>query len=117
MSKWIDIGSQDQFAQGSSACITVEDESVVICNVDGQLAAVLNVCPHAHLPIGEGELRGSILVCPFHGYAYNVLTGRNADFPNEELPATTFPIRVTEAGHVEIDIANPSDHRLKTSDS
>ncbi len=104
MAKWVDIGASQQFKPGSKQCVPVNGCELVVCNLDGQLAAIENVCPHAGLPMHEGELRGRVLVCPHHGYAYNVVTGSNADYPLEELPAKTFPIRATNDGRVEVEI-------------
>lgn len=102
--KWVDIGPKTEIPEGSTQCVTAADQPIVVCNVAGQMAAVANVCPHAGLPIGEGELRGRVLTCPFHGYSYNVTNGKNIDFPNEEVPVKTYPVRVTDAGRVEIQI-------------
>ncbi len=103
MAKWVKIGPIDGLSEGGHVCLTAEDSGVIVCKLDGELFAAANVCPHAHMPIGEGELRGSVLTCPFHGYAFDVKTGRNVDFA-DDLPLCTFPIRTTEDGRVEVDI-------------
>ena len=56
------------------------------------------------MPLGEGDLTGKVLTCPFHGYAYNIETGKNVDFPDTEQPVHTIPIRVTEAGVMQADL-------------
>ena len=94
MANWIDIGAADQYPENTKDCIEIEGKPLVICNIAGQIAVIANVCPHAGLPLGEGELTGKVLTCPFHGYAYDVTTGRNLDFPNEEPPAPTFPVEI-----------------------
>ena len=104
MTQWIDIGKEGEYSEEALKCVSAGDREVVICQVDGQLAAVSNICPHAGLPLSDGELRGKVLVCPFHGYAYNVLTGRNTAFPYEEPPLKTFPLRCTDAGRIEVEI-------------
>ena len=103
MAKWMDIGSRDNFPEGEHVTVDAGEHSVVICNVDGDLCAVANLCPHAGLPIGEGELRGSILMCPFHGYAFNVQTGKNVDF-EDDMPLLKYPIQMTESGRIEVDV-------------
>ncbi len=102
MAKWIDIGPTDQFPTGTMRCVSTEDRQVIVCNADGKLAAVDPACPHAGKPMIDGELRGKVLTCAYHAYAYDVFSGRNTDFPYEELPLPTYPIRVTDAGRVEI---------------
>ena len=94
MANWTDVCATTDVPDGSHQCYEINNVRVVVCQVDGEFHAVANICPHAHLPLGEGELHGRILVCPFHGYSYNVTTGRNADFPDEELPVDTYPVLV-----------------------
>jgi len=56
--------------------------AVAVCNVDGNYHVVANVCPHAGGPLGEGSLDGSVLTCPYHGWAFEVTDGScqtNAD--------------------------------------
>ncbi len=55
-----------------------EDRAVVLVRVDGSFYAVDSVCPHAGGPLGEGELEGTKLTCPWHGWSYDVTTGQSA---------------------------------------
>ena len=102
MAKWIDIGILSEFPDREKRVVRAEQESLVICHVDGDLQAVQNVCPHAGMPIGEGELIGCILTCPFHGYAYNVKTGKNVDF-EDDIPLQRIPVKV-ESDRVLVDV-------------
>ena len=49
--------------------------ALLVCNVDGDIYAVENVCSHAAVPLDEGELRGCELECSFHGAVFDVRTG------------------------------------------
>ncbi len=111
MPKWIEIGPQNEFPAGGRQRVRPGGVPVVVFNIEGRLTAVLDVCPHAGLPLGEGELRGTVLTCPFHGYAFNVETGHNADFPSPEPALQTFPVRVGQSGKVEIDIQPIKEER------
>lgn len=106
MAGWVDIGEQAKFSPGEQVCLEVEDARIVVFNVDGELLSIANICPHAGLPLGDGELRGLVLTCPFHGNGYNVKTGANVDFPYEELPVRTYPVRLN-GGRVEVYVEPP----------
>jgi len=106
MAKWIDVGIQKQFPIDSKTCVTADGESVVVCNIEGRFAAVSNICPHARMPLIDGTLCGSVLTCIYHNHAYDVVTGKDLDFPDTYAPATTYPVRVTDAGRVEVDLSN-----------
>lgn len=59
---------------------------------DGNLYALRNQCPHMGGELGEGELKGDIVTCPWHGWRFNVKSGRN---PAAEVVAVrTFPVKV-----------------------
>ena len=101
MPRWIAVGQAEQLPQEGKTCLDAEGKSLILCRVDGELAAVENVCPHAGMPIGDGDLCGAVLTCPYHGYTYNVKNGSNVDWP-DDTPLQTFPVRVRD-GKVEVD--------------
>ena len=94
MANWVNIGSVSDFPEGEHVCTNAQDRSVVVIHLEGQLFVIANVCPHAGFPLGEGQRSGVVLTCPYHGYAYNVKTGRHIDWPYDELPVKTYPVRV-----------------------
>ena len=102
MAKWIEVGSTSDFESTTKKCVEVEGVPVVVCHVGGDWYAVANTCPHAGLPLGEGDLQGKILTCPFHGYTYNVATGVNIDMPDDEL-LERFEVKV-EVGKVLVEV-------------
>ena len=98
---WIDLGPIADFPEDVHTCTTVQGEQVVVINAGGILYAIENSCPHAGRPLGGGERAGLILTCPYHGYTYNIKTGKNIDAPDEEEPVKTYPVRI-ESGQVSI---------------
>lgn len=75
-------------------CLSVEigDIEVALCNVDGTVHAVDNVCPHAGGPLGEGELSGAFIKCPWHGWKFHVQTGERLENPDFAVPR--YPVYV-----------------------
>jgi nitrite reductase (NADH) small subunit/3-phenylpropionate/trans-cinnamate dioxygenase ferredoxin subunit len=59
----------------------VEGTPVALANVDGQFHAINNICIHRGGPLGDGPLEGSIVTCPWHGWQYDVRTGRVGQNP------------------------------------
>ena len=109
MAKWTDVVAAEDVPEGGKVCAQAEESPVVICRVQDQWFAVRNVCPHAGMPLGDGDLSGHVLTCPYHGYAYNIKNGRNIDWPYDELPAKTYPVRV-ENGTVQVNL-EPDDRQ------
>jgi nitrite reductase (NADH) small subunit len=59
----------------------VGGQAVAIANVAGKLFAISSVCAHEGGPLGEGELDGTLVTCPWHLWQYDVTTGKVAQNP------------------------------------
>lgn len=101
MPDWTDIGPADDFPVDAQSCVTADQAHLVVFNVGGDLHCIANVCPHAGLPLGDGERRGLTITCPYHGYTYNIKNGADIDDPEYGEPVTVYPIRV-EDGRVQV---------------
>ena len=49
---------------------------VIVTIVEGALVAVPGVCPHEDVALVDGHLDGTELVCPGHGWGFDLKTGR-----------------------------------------
>ncbi len=58
--------------------ITIESggQRFRIVESGGDLIAYSTLCPHLLGPLGESEVRGGIVECPWHGYRYDIRTRR-----------------------------------------
>lgn len=59
-----------------------QGKSVCIANVSGEICAADNVCPHWGGPLGQGRIQDGEIVCPWHGWQFDLKTGetrRNAN--------------------------------------
>jgi nitrite reductase (NADH) small subunit len=70
----------------------VNGTTVAIANVDGKLYAINNTCLHRGGPLGEGELKGTVVTCPWHGWQYDVTSGKVA--MNPAIGVQTYPIEI-----------------------
>ena len=75
----------------------VQAGNVTLCvgKLNGKIFALDNECPHEGGPLGEGELEGGKVVCPWHGYAFDPSTGAS----DGEERARVFEVTV-EGGEV-----------------
>ena len=85
-------------APSQRSLIFLDGESIVIFNIDGQLHAIQNECPHAGAALCSGRLTGHLIQCPAHGLRFDMRTG--AMFGNPELRVQAYPIRKLEYGYV-----------------
>ena len=101
--QWVALGPADQVPPGDVRVFDLPDGgSVAVCNADGKLYAVEDVCTHDGGPLGEGFLEGCAIECPRHGAQFDIRTGEVLRAP-AYLPIGTFPVRV-EDGRIEIEI-------------
>lgn len=66
-------------------------EIVVWCDDEGAICVARSVCPHLGSSLGPdvgGRVQGGLLVCPFHGFAYNA-AGACVATPFAEPPKST----------------------------
>lgn len=55
-----------------------------------------NSCPHMGGPLGEGEVNGCTVTCPWHGWKFDVRTGACQNMPGDD--ATAVKIVVEDDG-------------------
>jgi len=65
----------------------------------GGLYAVSATCPHAGGPLADGQIDGTVVVCPLHLHAYELATGRPR---TGQPPLRTFPVEVDGGGHIVV---------------
>ena len=69
------LGKAD-IPEGRGKVVTLEGNVIALFNAGGTFHAIDNTCKHRGGPLGEGELDGSQVTCPWHGWQYDVTTGQ-----------------------------------------
>jgi nitrite reductase/ring-hydroxylating ferredoxin subunit len=77
MSETIRIAAVSDVPPGTAKELTVAGRVIALFNVEGTFYAVDGICPHAGGPLGEGALTGNVATCPWHGWQFDVTTGRH----------------------------------------
>ncbi|MGH7387992.1 MAG: Rieske (2Fe-2S) protein [Candidatus Rokuibacteriota bacterium] len=80
---------------------------LVLVRVGDQVHALDDVCAHQGGPLSEGKLSGTRLACPWHGWMYDVRTGRCL-FPPRGHAVPSYRVRV-DGDDVWVDLEAPSD--------
>jgi len=102
VAQWVRLcGIAEAPAVGKVMEAEVEGVGVCLANVNGELSALDNWCPHRRGPLGQGWVEGESVVCPWHSWSFNVKTGL-AEYPVHER-VDVFPVRV-EGEDVLVDI-------------
>ena len=75
MGNFIKAAGKADITEGHGKAVTLEGNAIALFNVSGAFHAIENTCKHRGGPLGEGELDGSQVTCPLHGWQYDVKTG------------------------------------------
>jgi naphthalene 1,2-dioxygenase system ferredoxin subunit len=74
--RWVSVANLDQVPAGSTLGVQAGDLDLVLCNVDGAIHCIDNVCTHAYALLSDGWLEGTEIECPLHGGRFDVKTGK-----------------------------------------
>ncbi|MFY9780436.1 MAG: Rieske 2Fe-2S domain-containing protein, partial [Candidatus Baltobacteraceae bacterium] len=69
----------------------VSGRGVLLCNVDGDIFAIEDVCTHDGGPLDQGELEGCRIMCPRHGAYFDVTSGAALTLP-AVVPVETYRV-------------------------
>lgn len=87
------VASLTGFEPGTTRRVMVDGLEVLLCNVDGTIYAIEDLCTHDGGPLDQGALEGACVVCPRHGATFDVRTGQALTLP-AVVPVMTFTVSV-----------------------
>lgn len=95
--RWIKL-SETQNLPKTDFIKSFKVEGCRICLVhhEGKYFATQSKCPHAGADLSQGWCKNGKLICPFHRYEYDLLSGRGAPGQNDYLD--TYPIKIEQNG-------------------
>ena len=89
---WVRVAGVAEIAPGEGRVVDVGSRTLAVFNVDGTYYALDNACTHRGGPLGEGDLDGTVVSCPWHAWRWDVTTGANVN--NPAVRVACFPTRV-----------------------
>ncbi len=106
------VAAEAEIPEGARKIVEVGGLSVGVFHHGGGWYALRNVCLHRGGPVCTGALEGDELVCPWHGFRYDVTTGQLADDPSAALER--YPVTVRD-GRVYLSVPAAEDHAAHPS--
>ncbi|SLN10369.1 Naphthalene 1,2-dioxygenase/salicylate 5-hydroxylase systems, ferredoxin component [Roseivivax jejudonensis] len=90
---WVDAGDPATIPEGRARIVTLASgDRVAVFRHEGALSAISNACAHQNGPLGEGRIIDCLVTCPWHGFQYDVRTGRSPAPFTEKVP--TYALRL-----------------------
>ena len=102
MNTLISIARVDEIAEGKGKAFDVGKKRIAIFQVDGQLHAIDDACPHAGASLAEGYLEDGNVGCPWHYAEFELATGKHRHSP-ATCGVNLYPVTITDGQiHVEV---------------
>ncbi|MGJ0395457.1 MAG: Rieske 2Fe-2S domain-containing protein [Methylocystis sp.] len=106
---WVRICTLDEAIAKKVHVRMVSGHAIAVSCRDGVVGVVSNKCNHVGGPLGEGDLDGDYLVCPWHNWKFHRCNGAGEPgFEGDVVPAYSVKI---ENRDVFADLNNPTPRR------
>lgn len=97
----VKVASAADIRPGEGRVVEARGHTLALFNVDGRFYAIDNVCLHRGGPLGEGDLEGRVVSCPWHAWRWDVTSGANVN--NPAVKVACFAVTV-EGGEVLVEL-------------
>jgi nitrite reductase/ring-hydroxylating ferredoxin subunit len=101
--EYVTVARLDDVPPGCVISVQAGERWYALANVDGEVYALDNNCPHNGGPLGKGVLNGRELTCPWHGWRWDATSGRNC-WPGTDWRASRVPVRIGVAGEIQLPV-------------
>ena len=98
---FVRAAAASEIAVGTIKEVNVGGTAVALANIAGTYHAINNTCLHRGGPLGEGTLEGKIVTCPWHGWQFDVTSGKSVQNPAACVACYPTELR---AGEVFVDL-------------
>jgi len=97
----VEIGNVRDIPVGEGRAYAVAEEQVAVFHLrDGSVRAVGAICPHRGGPLADGLIDDAVVVCPLHGYTYDLITG--TETANDGAAVCAYDAQVDADGTVRV---------------
>jgi nitrite reductase/ring-hydroxylating ferredoxin subunit len=103
------VGTVSEIPPGQRKIVELEGRTIGVFNVKGTFHALRNACPHQSGPLCRGRIigllrasdqrflelsrEGEIIRCPWHGWEFDLTTGRSVFNPHK-IRARVYPVTI-----------------------
>ena len=86
------VGSVAAVRAGEATKAKIGRRRIAVFACGEDIVATNGRCPHAGGPLHDGEVEGTTLTCPWHGWTYDLRTGACEEDP--DLTLEIYPVRI-----------------------
>lgn len=71
----VKVAHVNDLEDGHGKTVTVQGNKIALFKQNGKFHAMDNTCLHRGGPLGEGDVEGTTVTCPWHRWEYDMTTG------------------------------------------
>lgn len=86
------IATLQQIPEGTGLTVVADGKEIALYKYEGCVYAIEGTCPHLGGPLGEGSLDQNLVTCPWHGWQFDITSGKCENMPGECV--ATIPVEV-----------------------
>lgn len=94
MQRFVKLATLDELPVGSAREVEFEGRVYALFNVNGVISAIDGICPHQGGPLAEGHMHGTTVTCPWHGWQFDVQTGKTPLGP--KIKQTIYEVKIDD---------------------
>jgi nitrite reductase/ring-hydroxylating ferredoxin subunit len=88
------VCSVDDLRENSGKKFFVNDVEIAVFKINSEVFALSNICPHQQTRlIYDGFIEDEFVVCPAHGWKFNLRTGKKDSGSNGLI---SYPVKIVE---------------------
>ena len=77
MAEFVRIGTVSELPpEGEAGEFECQGKTICVARANGEVTAMDNVCLHRGGPLAQGVVMGDKIVCPWHGWEFELKTGK-----------------------------------------
>lgn len=100
----LDINRKDM-SEGEVRAVDVAGTKIAILVLGGKLYALQGYCTHEQGILGDGYIDNKELICPLHGGAFDIATGKASENTSWVTDISTYGIRTDDmTGEITVEI-------------
>ncbi|MBI2891830.1 MAG: Rieske (2Fe-2S) protein [Nitrospirae bacterium] len=92
MAEFVKVAKVAELEDRRPKIVNVKGIEIALVRMGEAVYALKNICPHKGGPVGEGEIEGTVITCPWHGWEFDLAQGGKSAM-SEETRATVYDVR------------------------
>lgn len=84
----------DDLTESRGTTVDADGTKIALFRLQDEVLAIDNRCPHRGGPLADGDVSGTTVFCPWHGWCWDLRTGVNVHQPR--MTVATYPVTISD---------------------